>query len=168
MNAIIMSSSTELVAWMRQISRIQYTKNALSDNENIFAPDGTPKFEKAILALQNYKGLWLASMIHEWPKKRAQKILMVEYVNNIIAYHAFSGDKIIVRYEDVYTDKEKEGKKLLDFLDITDEIPKQNLWCWGKCEDLDADYRKNIDDLYRKRLGRLYETYLAEYSETKQ
>ena len=72
---------------------------------------------------------------------------------------------MIVSFEDVLTDYQQEGQKILSFVNMepSQGVPKPKFEKWKY--DMDPELRLKIDDLYRKRLGRLYETYLARYAE---
>ena len=153
-----------VTAWIRQIEKFPKTLNALSDdeNQNIFESDGNPKFENVIFALQNYKDLWASSLQRNQNKQAAHQRLMVEYVNNIIGYHAFSGNKMIVKFEDVLNDYQPESQRISSFLDLKLKKPK---FVQPK-HSLNHQLRLKIDNLYLKRLGGLYPRYLADYAET--
>ena len=166
MDTIILASSTSLAAWMGLIAKFDQTPNALSDKEsqNIFKSDGSPKFENVILAIQSYKDLWAICLQRGWNKKNSHNCLMVKYLNNIIAYHAFAGNKMIVRFEDVLADHQQEGQKISSFINMEgfQEVQKPK---FKKLEyELESELRLKIDDLYRKRLGGLY-SYLARYAD---
>jgi hypothetical protein len=165
MDAIILTSSPLLAAWIGRITGFKRTVNALSNKEkrNIFNRDGSAKFENVILAIQNYKEIWADCIQRKLNKKTAHDHLMVKYINNIIAHHTFSGDKMIVRFEDVLADYQQEGQRILSFIKMKKEIPNPKLEKLGN--DMDPKLRLKIDHLYSKRLGRLYETYLAGYAD---
>jgi len=132
--------------------------------DNIYEVDGTPKYEKVVFGIQDYKPLWSGVLQRNWEKTQAYNFLIVSYINNIVAYHAFPNDKILLRYEDILENHFSEGQRLLDFLGITAEkIPQIGGMNFSK-DGLDSVFRSKIEEIYRNRLGTLYE-YVKKYEE---
>ena len=90
--------------------------------------------------------------------KQAHRVLMVQYVNNIIAFDAFANDKMLVYIEDGLN----SIKEISDFLEVP-EIPREPFQLTFQYENQSAEQQEKIDDLYKSRLGELYK-YIERYN----
>ena len=116
------------------------------------------EYRRIILVVRNYKESLVRHYIDEWKanKDGSRNVDVVGFlddrsgrqppewfIENIRAYHEFTGDKLLLYYEDLMTDPEAELRRLIEFLDL----PRDGVG--GLFANLDEHRRRSVD-LYRQ------------------
>jgi hypothetical protein len=144
---------------------------------------GRPRYSKMLLLVRNYKELYV---------RQAKKnlTLMADYVNNLLVYDAFEGEKMISYYEDVVLDFWNAMPRALEFLNVTNglegfdyekERAESLTWYHKKyrtnpdafvvndvlrhSRKLDAETRRTLDAHFRRELPGAFDKYLTRYEE---
>ena len=123
------------------------------------------EYERIVLVVRNYKESLVRHSIDEWTANQdgarrmdVQGFLEDEsgrqpptwFIENIRAFDEFTGDKLLLYYEDLMTEPEAEIRRLIEFLDL----PRDGV------DDLFA----NLDE-HRRRSVALYRQNQASYTE---
>ena len=123
------------------------------------------EYQRIILVVRNYKESLVRHYIDEWKanKDGSHRVDVVDFlddqsgrqppewfIENIRAFHEFTGDKLLLYYEDLMTEPESELRKLIEFLDL----PRDGV------DDLFANL-----DAHRQRSVDLYRQNQASYTE---
>ena len=123
------------------------------------------EYQRIILVVRNYKESLVRHSIDEWTANkdgshRMDVVGFLEdksgrqppewFIENIRAFDAFTGDKLLLYYEDLMTEPESELRKLIEFLDL----PRDGV----------GDLFANLDE-HRQRSVDLYRQNQASYTE---
>ncbi len=160
-------------------------------------------YSKTILVIRNYKeclvrhhGLGFVksfASIADYLETQDRLQRPAWYIKNIQAFEKFSGDKLLLYYEDILTAPEREYRRLAAFLELEnkrlpdlinniDEHKKRSVALYqtdhesvtaGRADMLDyhskqglsAEERQAFDDYYRENYPSLFKTYLSRYQE---
>ena len=116
------------------------------------------EYRRIILVVRNHKECLVRHYIDEWKANKDGSHLVdvvgfLEdqsgrqppewFIENIRAFHEFTGDKLLLYYEDLMTEPEAEIRRLIEFLDL----PRDGV------DDLFADlseHRRRSVELYRR------------------
>lgn len=112
------------------------------------------QYSKLILLLRNYKDCIVRhhglDHIHKYPSlkrfliDKKQNQPPVWYASNIMEFHKFTGDKIILYYEDLMTNPEDSILKLSSFLDLEIDVAKEFI------KDIDKHYLTSVNRYIEK------------------
>jgi hypothetical protein len=165
------------------------------------------EYERIILVVRNYKESLIRHYIDEWKGDEARQgsvdvVGFLEdrsgsqppmwFIENVRAYHEFSGDKLLLYYEDLMTQPEAELRKLIEFLDLPrdgvedlfenlDEHRQQSVGLYRQNQEsytegsseklsyhsdtlLSDDEKRAFDAYYAERYPELYRLYLQRYA----